>query len=68
MPVGEPEPKTVVCPSCSGPSVYAASNPFRPFCCERCKMNDFGSWASERFRMPAQDKPDGDLGSDASAQ
>jgi uncharacterized protein len=37
-----PRVKIVVCPSCGGESLYAASNPFRPFCSERCKNIDFG--------------------------
>ncbi len=43
--------KIVVCPVCKGDSVYAASNPFRPFCSQRCKNIDFGAWASESFRL-----------------
>ncbi len=50
--------RIVVCPTCKGDSVYATSNPYRPFCSERCKMNDFGAWASESFRIPADDPPD----------
>ncbi len=45
--------KVVVCPGCGGKSIYAASNPFRPFCSDRCKNIDFGAWASEGFRLPA---------------
>ena len=45
--------KMVVCPECKGDSVYAPSNPFRPFCSQRCKNIDFGAWASEQFCMPA---------------
>ncbi len=45
-------PKTVDCPTCGGPSLYAPSNRFRPFCSERCKQNDLGAWASESFRVP----------------
>ena len=45
--------RSVRCPTCGGASVYAASNPFRPFCSERCKSTDFGAWASEAYRMPA---------------
>ena len=47
------EAKIVVCPGCGGNSVYAASNPFRPFCSARCKNIDLGAWASEGFRLPA---------------
>jgi endogenous inhibitor of DNA gyrase (YacG/DUF329 family) len=54
-------PRTVTCPSCGGDSVYATSNPFRPFCSARCKNVDLGAWASESFRMPinsnAEDQP-----------
>ena len=50
--------KRVVCPGCGGDSVYASSNPFRPFCSERCKNIDFGAWASESFRLPADTPPD----------
>jgi endogenous inhibitor of DNA gyrase (YacG/DUF329 family) len=53
-----PPAKLVVCPSCAGPSLYAPSNPFRPFCCARCKNIDLGAWASEDFRLPADRTPD----------
>jgi endogenous inhibitor of DNA gyrase (YacG/DUF329 family) len=53
--------KLVRCPTCGGNSIYAASNPFRPFCCERCKNLDFGAWASEQFSVPADAPPDDDL-------
>ncbi len=45
--------RLVRCPRCGGDSVYAASNPSRPFCSLRCKDIDFGDWSSESFRMPA---------------
>lgn len=44
--------RTVKCPACAGDSVYGPSNPYRPFCCERCKKMDLGAWASEEFRVP----------------
>ena len=50
--------KLVKCPGCQGPSVYAPSNVYRPFCSARCKGVDLGAWASEEFRLPAVDKPD----------
>ena len=52
--------RTVKCPGCGGPSVYAADNPYRPFCSARCKNNDFGAWASERYSVPAKPDPDDD--------
>ena len=48
----------VRCPSCGGDSIYAPSNPYRPFCGERCKKMDFGAWASESFRVPSEAPPD----------
>lgn len=50
--------KLVKCPTCGGDSVYAPSNPYRPFCSERCKQIDLGAWASERFALPAEIDPD----------
>lgn len=51
--------RIVRCPNCGGDSVYAATNPARPFCSERCKNMDFGAWASENFRVPAALPQDG---------
>lgn len=52
------EAKIVRCPACGGDSVYSETNPYRPFCCERCKSLDFGAWASESFRVPSEAPPD----------
>ena len=53
--------RVVVCPACKGKSVYAASNPYRPFCSQRCKNMDLGAWASESFTMPVDTPPDEDM-------
>ncbi|MCD6665309.1 MAG: DNA gyrase inhibitor YacG [Hydrogenophaga sp.] len=50
--------RTVRCPACGGPSVYGPSNPYRPFCRDRCKHLDLGAWASERFAMPQESPED----------
>ncbi|MBK6322565.1 DNA gyrase inhibitor YacG [Candidatus Aalborgicola defluviihabitans] len=50
--------RVVRCPNCGGDSVYATSNPARPFCSDRCKNMDFGAWASEGFRVPATTTPE----------
>ena len=52
------EQKIVRCPACGGDSVYHESNPYRPFCSERCKSLDFGAWASESFRVPSEAPPE----------
>lgn len=43
----------VVCPTCGGPSLFAPSNTWRPFCSQRCKHIDLGAWAAEEFRVPS---------------
>ena len=48
-----PTARIVRCPACRGRSAYAPSNPFRPFCSERCRNNDLGAWATEEYRVPA---------------
>lgn len=54
--------RMVVCPRCQGDSVYAPSNPYRPFCSQRCKAADFGAWADEGFRIaPRATEGDDDL-------
>ena len=59
-----PAGRTVRCPTCSGPSLFAPANRFRPFCSERCRQIDLGAWANEEFRVPApmppEDSPFGD--------
>ena len=46
----------VSCPHCGGESRYDESNPFRPFCCKRCRMIDLGKWADEEFRVALADE------------
>jgi endogenous inhibitor of DNA gyrase (YacG/DUF329 family) len=31
---------------------WGEQSPWRPFCCERCKLIDFGEWANERHSIP----------------
>jgi uncharacterized protein len=50
--------KTVPCPSCGKPASFAESNPFRPFCSERCRLTDLGAWATETYRIPGKPGPD----------
>ncbi|MBN9133656.1 MAG: DNA gyrase inhibitor YacG [Nitrosospira multiformis] len=42
----------VNCPQCGKSIVWDSSNPFRPFCSERCKLIDLGQWATESYRIP----------------
>jgi uncharacterized protein len=52
-----PEGRMVICPRCGQPSLYAPSNPARPFCSMRCKDVDFGAWANEEYRVPDESAP-----------
>jgi len=48
---------TVACPQCSKEVVWSDESPYRPFCCERCKMIDLGQWANESYRVPEDEPP-----------
>ncbi len=52
--------RIIRCPGCGGDSVYASSNPYRPFCSARCRGADLGAWASEGYRVPAAPSVDDD--------
>lgn len=60
--------RSVRCPTCGAKSVYASSNPFRPFCSERCRSNDLGAWASEAYRIEAAPPIDDDADLQAPAR
>ncbi len=44
----------VKCPTCNK-SVNWEDTIYRPFCSERCKMIDLGTWANEQYSMPVED-------------
>ena len=59
-----PGRRVIRCPGCGGPSLYATTNEFRPFCSARCKNYDFGAWASESYSVDAdRPPPDADAAS-----
>lgn len=51
----------VTCPTCKKDVEWDVNNPYRPFCCERCKLIDLGAWANEDYRIPAEDVDPHDL-------
>lgn len=51
--------KTVLCPRCGAAAPFGAENRWRPFCSERCKMIDLGAWATESYRVPAEEADPG---------
>lgn len=50
-------PLLVACPQCGNEHVWDNGNPFRPFCCERCRLIDLGKWANEEYRIEQRKQP-----------
>ncbi len=48
---------------------WSASNAFRPFCSERCRLIDLGAWLEERHAIPGEPAADvaAEAGDDANA-
>jgi endogenous inhibitor of DNA gyrase (YacG/DUF329 family) len=55
-----PPPRIVRCPQCGAPVEWTAASRWRPFCSERCKLVDLGAWASEAYRIPAEEADEAD--------
>ncbi|WP_296895383.1 DNA gyrase inhibitor YacG [Thiobacillus sp.] len=49
-------PPVVSCPTCGATVTWSAENRWKPFCSERCKMIDLGQWATEKYRVPAEEQ------------
>jgi len=43
--------RQVNCPTCDIPVSWDDKHPHRPFCSERCKLIDFGEWATEKHSI-----------------
>jgi endogenous inhibitor of DNA gyrase (YacG/DUF329 family) len=55
----------VDCPTCGKKVEWTESSKFRPFCSERCKQIDLGSWAEEQYKIAggsAEEEPGPDEG------
>ena len=46
--------RIVNCPTCGKPVEWSKENPWRPFCCERCKLIDLGAWAEGDHYIPGE--------------
>lgn len=61
-PTPSPRPAPVVeCPACGEATRFAPDNAWRPFCSQRCKLQDLGAWANEGYRVAATEPPDDTL-------
>ena len=45
----------VKCPTCKKEVVYSEENPFRPFCSEKCRLDDLGQWFEEDYSIAVDD-------------
>jgi len=55
-------PKTVSCPHCKKEVIWNKESKFRPFCCERCRLQDLGAWFLEERSI--NDNPQNTLADD----
>jgi endogenous inhibitor of DNA gyrase (YacG/DUF329 family) len=46
----------VTCPTCGVAVSWTAASRWKPFCSERCKLIDLGQWATEKYRVPAEEQ------------
>ncbi len=45
----------VKCPTCKQEVLMTPKFPDRPFCSKRCKLIDFGEWATESHKIPGEE-------------
>ncbi len=48
-------PREIKCPTCRKETPWE-NNPYRPFCSDRCRVIDLGSWVQERYRIPGEER------------
>jgi endogenous inhibitor of DNA gyrase (YacG/DUF329 family) len=44
------------CPTCGKPVDPRQKTPWRPFCCERCRLIDLGAWLDESHSIPSAEE------------
>ena len=50
------KPVVVSCPTCGAVVAWTAENRWKPFCSDRCRLIDLGQWATEKYRVPAEEQ------------
>lgn len=45
------------CPTCHFTLEWSSTNPYRPFCSERCRLIDLGEWFSEERKICTEQSP-----------
>ena len=56
--INENPPRLVPCPYCGKEAPWTPTNPYRPFCSERCRNIDLGAWAAGEYRVPVVEEPE----------
>ena len=56
--------KQYFCPHCNKPTSLEIDNPWRPFCCERCRLVDLGDWIDEKNKIASEQTDFFDMESD----
>ena len=49
---------TVKCPTCKRNVEWSEESKYRPFCSNRCRLIDLGSWFSEDHAIPGDPLPE----------
>ena len=52
--MAESPERILPCPNCKKPTRWSSKNAYRPFCSERCRLIDFGAWATEKHTIPGE--------------
>ncbi|MDH3980152.1 MAG: DNA gyrase inhibitor YacG [Gammaproteobacteria bacterium] len=60
MPDNRQPYRRVPCPNCGTLIEWSPEQRWRPFCSERCRLIDLGSWLDERNRIPGTEAAPGD--------
>jgi uncharacterized protein len=46
--------KQFPCPTCKTPTSFQSTNPWRPFCSERCRLIDLGDWMEGNNKIASE--------------
>lgn len=50
--------RKIDCPTCRCETVWNDTNPYRPFCSDRCRLIDLGDWLAEKNTIPCEPESD----------
>ena len=53
--------RVLACPACRKSMKYNETNPFRPFCSERCQIQDAAAWADDKYAIAGKPVSDEEI-------